>query len=118
MATRIRQLEDGLRSTYLHQSSEPHPLLSEDLLKIKAPLQRDTTHAKTISNTNKSTVEEEEKGADVVDASGTFSIGVSGETKYYGPIASSCVCTEAYTFFFFLHFYCFSTFLKWVFSGC
>ncbi len=97
MATRIRQLEDALRSSHLQQSSEQHPLLSEEFLKIKAPLQRDTTHTKVTNN--KSTGEEDEKSADIVDASGTFSIGTSGETKYYGQIANSWVCADTHAVF-------------------
>jgi hypothetical protein len=94
MASRIRQLEDALRSSHLQQSSEQHPLLSEEFLKIKAPLQRDTTHSKVTNN--KGNNDDEEKSADIVDASGTISIGTSGETKYYGQIANSWVCVDTH----------------------
>ncbi|KAF4610658.1 hypothetical protein D9613_006789 [Agrocybe pediades] len=82
LATRVRELEDALRASHSHLSSEPHPLLSEELLKIKAPLQRD------VNNKTSVTIKEEEN-PDVVDAFGSLSIAMSGKTKYYGHTANS-----------------------------
>jgi len=89
LATRVRELEDALRASHAHLTTEQHPLLSEDLLKIKAPLQRDASQAKSTSSTS---IKEEEPNPDVVDAFGSLSIGLSGKTQYYGQIANSWVC--------------------------
>ncbi|KAG6844556.1 hypothetical protein H0H87_005976 [Tephrocybe sp. NHM501043] len=86
LATRVRQLEDALRTSHSHLSSEQHPLLSEELLRIKAPLQREPA---TNRNSIAPTVKEEEQNADVVDAFGTLSISISGRTKYFGSTANS-----------------------------
>ncbi|RDB15834.1 putative transcriptional regulatory protein C1F7.11c [Hypsizygus marmoreus] len=86
LATRVRQLEDALRSSHSHLSSEPHPLLSEELLRIKAPLQREPAPHR---NNSTNPVKEEEQNPDVVDAFGSLSISLSGRTKYFGHIANS-----------------------------
>jgi len=88
LATRVRELEDALRASHAHLSSEQHPLLSEELLKIKAPLQRDANQAKPSTS---APIKEDEPNPDVVDAFGSLSIGLSGKTKYYGQIANSWV---------------------------
>jgi len=41
LSNRVRQLEDALGEVYSYNSSERHPLLSEDLLQIKRPLERE-----------------------------------------------------------------------------
>ncbi|KAG6897388.1 hypothetical protein C0992_002051 [Termitomyces sp. T32_za158] len=86
LANRVRQLEDGLRTSHSQLSSEVHPLLTEELLRIKAPLQREPA---TMRNQNAPPVKEEEQNPDIVDAFGTLSITISGRTKYYGTQANS-----------------------------
>lgn len=88
LATRVRELEDALRASHQHLSTEPHPLLAEELLKIKAPLQRDVNSIKSNLSV---VVKEEENNPDVVDAFGTLSIALSGKTKYFGHTANSWV---------------------------
>lgn len=89
LATRVRELEDALRSSHAHMSSEHHPLLTDELLRIKAPLQRE---APALRNANPVGVkEEDEHNPDVVDAFGTLSISLSGRAKYFGQIANSWV---------------------------
>ena len=41
LATRVRQLEDALAHSHSMGSAMPHPLLSDDLLQIKRPLERE-----------------------------------------------------------------------------
>jgi hypothetical protein len=96
LADRVRQLEDALRYAHSHLSplSEPHPLLTEDLLKIKAPLQRE--HRVTKNGTP--SAPNEEHNPDMVDAFGTLSISLSGRTKYFGHIANSWV--RSFTIFY------------------
>ncbi len=94
LATRVRELEDALRASHQHLSTEPHPLLSEELLKIKAPLQRDVSSVKSSPSV---VVKEEENNPDVVDAFGTLSIALSGKTKYFGHTANSWVRQPLFT---------------------
>ncbi|KAG6867816.1 hypothetical protein C0993_010694 [Termitomyces sp. T159_Od127] len=86
LANRVRQLEDGLRSAHSQLSPEVHPLLTEELLRVKAPLQREPV---TMRNQNAPPVKEEEPNPDIIDAFGTLSISISGRTKYYGTQANS-----------------------------
>jgi hypothetical protein len=89
LSTRVRELEDALRSSHAQLSPEQHPLLTEDLLRIKAPLQRETP---SMRNSTVHPHKEEEVNPDVVDAFGSLSLGLSGRAKYYGQIANSWVC--------------------------
>ena len=90
LATRVRELEDALRSSHSHLTSEQHPLLTEELLKIKAPLQRDISHTKTPSSV---VIKEEETNPDIVDSFGSLSISLTGRAKYFGQTANSWVST-------------------------
>lgn len=88
LANRVRQLEDALRSSHSQLSNDPHPLLTEELLKIKAPLQREPP---ALRNGGTFPVKEEETNPDVIDAFGSLSINLSGKSRYYGHIANSWV---------------------------
>ena len=95
LANRVRSLEDALRADHAQLTSEPHPLLNEDLLKIKAPLQREVpTFRSPPSNQTK----DEEGGPEVVDAFGSLSISLSGRTKYFGHSANSWVSVLLFSF--------------------
>ena len=98
LATRVRELEDALRSSHSHLTSEQHPLLTEELLKIKAPLQRDISHTKTPSSV---VIKEEETNPDIVDSFGSLSISLTGRAKYFGQTANSWV--SKFCTIFFLH---------------
>lgn len=80
----MRELEDGLRTSHSIHSQDTHPLLSEDLLRIKAPLQRENL---AIANSSA-----DEPGGDVVDSFGSLSISDTGRTNYFGQATSSWVC--------------------------
>lgn len=41
LSNRVRQLEDALAQSHSLNSNFPHPLLSEELLQIKRPLERE-----------------------------------------------------------------------------
>lgn len=86
LANRVRELEDALRSAHSQLSNEQHPLLTDELLRIKAPLQRE---ASAMRNNAANSLKEEEHNPDVVDAFGSLSLSVSGRAKYYGQIANS-----------------------------
>lgn len=97
----MRELEDALRATHAQVAEGVHPLLTEDLLKVKMPLQRETPS--TGPNSTGSGADglgggaagtaggKEEDGKDVVDAFGSLSISQSGKTKFYGHTANSWV---------------------------
>ncbi|KAJ7257904.1 fungal-specific transcription factor domain-containing protein [Mycena haematopus] len=87
LANRVRELEDALRSSHQHLSSEQHPLLSEELLRIKAPLQREVPAFRNQPQGH--AIKEEEHNPDVVDAFGSLSITLSGSAKYFGTTANS-----------------------------
>ncbi|KAI0321021.1 fungal-specific transcription factor domain-containing protein [Amylostereum chailletii] len=85
LCSRVRELEDGLRAAHAENSSGEHPLLSDELLRIKAPLQREAPPRNpTIDNE-----QEEAANPDVVDSFGTLSINRTGHTHYYGQFANS-----------------------------
>jgi hypothetical protein len=42
LSSRVRQLEDALAEAYSMYSGERHPLLSDELLQIKRPLERES----------------------------------------------------------------------------
>jgi hypothetical protein len=79
MGLRIRQLEDALAIFQSGVSSEPHPLLRDELLGVKFPPERGCTLVM------------EEPGDDItytIDALGILTIGDQG-AKYYGPSAGT-----------------------------
>ncbi|KAI9064180.1 hypothetical protein FKP32DRAFT_1570746 [Trametes sanguinea] len=84
LASRVRDLEDALRTSHAQHSPEPHPLLSEELLRIKAPIQREN-----LINTGTSNGNSEEQSGDVVDSFGSLSISDNGRTNYFGQATSS-----------------------------
>ena len=57
-----------------------------ELLRIKAPIQREN-----LINTGVSNGTSDEPGADVVDSFGSLSISESGKTNYFGQATSSWV---------------------------
>jgi len=87
LCSRIRDLEDGLRTAHTLNSSEPHPLLSEELLRVKAPLQREAP----LRNPTIVHQQEEENNPDVIDSFGTLAINGMGHTNYYSQFANSWV---------------------------
>ena len=87
LSGRVRELEDALRAAYSQLTDEKHPLLTEELLRIKAPLQRETSSATNGDPSGN----KDEHNPDVVDSFGSLSISQSGRTKYYGHIANSWV---------------------------
>ncbi|KAI0741490.1 fungal-specific transcription factor domain-containing protein [Daedaleopsis nitida] len=84
LANRVRELEDALRASHVQHSLEPHPLLSEDLLRIKAPIQREN-----LINSGLASPSSDEPGADVVDSFGSLAISDTGRTNYFGQATSS-----------------------------
>lgn len=85
LCSRVRDLEDALRASHSQNSTEPHPLLTDALLLVKAPLQRESP-PRNLTTINQ---QEEENNPDVIDSFGTLAINSSGHTNYYGQFANS-----------------------------
>ncbi|KAF7970134.1 hypothetical protein HWV62_24900, partial [Athelia sp. TMB] len=75
MSQRIRQLEEALAILQSGVSTETHALLTENLLSIKYGLDSQPRQEPAIMET--------------IDASGTLTIGDSGESRYFGASAGS-----------------------------
>ncbi|KAG9223783.1 hypothetical protein CCMSSC00406_0004876 [Pleurotus cornucopiae] len=82
LAQRVRELEDALQEAHSRYSSERHQLLSDELLQIKRPLEREVD-ASPIERTTK--VDQ----ADAVDAMGHLSISPKGRTTFFGTAANA-----------------------------
>ena len=81
MASRIEELEDALAACQARLSSESHPLLQGDLLKIKA-------------TKSQATVPEAPSSELLSETLGTLTIGENGNLKYFGRSGGSEVCTS------------------------
>lgn len=80
LANRVRQLEDALQEAHATRTSEPHPLLTTELLQLKRPLERETSE---------SLREPDIDTSEAIDAVGSLSINESGQTKFFGTTANA-----------------------------
>lgn len=80
MSRRIRQLEEALSIFQSNVSTEPHPLLSDDLLLVKFGSEPSQAEAPDLSD---------DSLAETMDAFGTLAIGESGEFRYFGRSGGS-----------------------------
>ncbi|KAG6827273.1 hypothetical protein H0H92_012509 [Tricholoma furcatifolium] len=85
MSHRIRQLEDALAILQSTVSNQRHPLLDDDLLKVK--FGPEATDARHTQSTGPSTIEQNMSQS--IDALGTLTLGDSGDVKYFGRSAGS-----------------------------
>ncbi|KAG6917879.1 hypothetical protein DXG01_000649 [Tephrocybe rancida] len=84
MSHRIRQLEDALAILQATVSDQRHPLLQDDLLKVK--FGPEATDGRQQSS---SPSQVEDKLTQPIDALGTLTLGDSGDVKYFGRSAGS-----------------------------
>ncbi|KAJ3753480.1 hypothetical protein EV360DRAFT_97010 [Lentinula raphanica] len=82
LATRVRQLEDALAHSHRNSSSQPHPLLSDELLQIKMPLEQKRTDGAH-------TKEKQPDTNDTFDGMGSLSISEHGRSTFFGQAANS-----------------------------
>ncbi|KAG6888304.1 hypothetical protein C0995_009303 [Termitomyces sp. Mi166 len=83
MSHRIRQLEDALAILQSTVSDQRHPLLEDDLLKIKfGPEAQNLQHPSSSENVERNFTQS-------IDALGTLTLGNSGDVKYFGRSAGS-----------------------------
>ena len=88
MSQRIRQLEDALQIAQATISSQPHPLLSEDLLNIKAGVDEVSGENPTPKETPNPEDDTEEEEEGVTNALGTLSMTERGEARFIGRVAA------------------------------
>ncbi|KAJ3719091.1 fungal-specific transcription factor domain-containing protein, partial [Lentinula guzmanii] len=81
MSSRIRALEDAVAIFQASVSSERHPLLEDELLKIK--------FGSEVKNSEDITAANRSADATTLDAFGTLTLGEEGEMKYFGRSAGS-----------------------------
>lgn len=85
MSNRIRQLEDALAILQSTVSDLRHPLLTEELLKVKFG-------SESINARQATSDDESPATSKSIDALGTLTLGSSGEIQYFGSSAGSEVC--------------------------
>ena len=86
MSQRIRQLEDALQISYLAYSQKRHPLLSDELLKIKSGiLYTDNADTKTSPDALDTGSKFNDKDVSAISSEfGTLSISEKGDTCFVG----------------------------------
>lgn len=82
MSTRIRQLEDALAILQASVADERHPLLSDDLLKIKFG-------GEALDHKPPPEPAEQTSTKEAIDALGTLALGEDGNVTYFGRSAGS-----------------------------
>lgn len=84
MSHRIRQLEDALAILQSTVSDQRHPLLQDEMLKVKfGPETIDPRHTSPPNSGVEQAITQS------IDALGTLTLGDSGEVKYFGRSAGS-----------------------------
>ncbi|KIM82925.1 hypothetical protein PILCRDRAFT_783847 [Piloderma croceum F 1598] len=83
LSERVRKLENALTDTHSSLSKEPHPLLTDKLLLIKEPLERNRPNPDPSKNDSKEEEDDETDEDDVVV------VASSGRTTFFGRTASS-----------------------------
>ncbi|KIY52850.1 hypothetical protein FISHEDRAFT_34165, partial [Fistulina hepatica ATCC 64428] len=82
LSNRVRHLEDALKESHALHSVDPHPLLSEQLLKIKRPLERERPE-------DSADAIDKDGTEDAIDALGSLSISNSGRAAFFGTAANA-----------------------------
>lgn len=82
LSGRIRQLEDALSSIHGKYSSEPHPLLHEDLIHVA---EREGEYEGAADEGQG----QAQQPVEVLDAFGTLSISEHGISRFFGPTGGS-----------------------------
>ena len=85
MSERIRQLEDALSIIHKRTSSDPHPLLRDEFLSIKAhKADESPDERRDGGGGNGNGSEGAANTTDVIDAFGTLSITDRGTSRFFG----------------------------------
>ncbi|VDC04953.1 unnamed protein product [Peniophora sp. CBMAI 1063] len=91
LAARVRQLEDALRESHSYVSKDRHPLLTDELLQIKRPLEHGTRDEvpSASSDTLEVIPESGEEAEDTLDAVGSLVISDDGKANFFGTTANA-----------------------------
>lgn len=76
LSTRVRHLEDALADSHSTHSTLTHPLLTEELLKIKRPLEREPTDSQQVK-------EDKPDSGDTIKSMGSLSVLLSGSSIFH-----------------------------------
>jgi hypothetical protein len=90
LAHRVAQLEDALRALHELYSTEPHPLLDEDRLRIKEPFLRRARDAPVSSKSSPASHPASSDGGDADElavALDSLSVSRLGRSNYIGAAA-------------------------------
>ncbi|KAF8514037.1 fungal-specific transcription factor domain-containing protein [Gautieria morchelliformis] len=86
MSERIRQLENALSAS--NAGPGPHPLLREDLLLVKVPVEfTNESNSPQQDPPQKTAAKEKDSMPTLLDAFGTLKIGTDGHSRFYGQTA-------------------------------
>ena len=99
MSKRIEQLEDALAALQNSVSRTPHPLLRDDLLRIKHTSE---LNGAPISERREDIESPQADAPPSLDAPGILTISDHGNARFYGPSAGSEVCIQRGREFFYL----------------
>ncbi|KAF5328220.1 hypothetical protein D9619_013449 [Psilocybe cf. subviscida] len=83
LATRVRTLEDALLAAHSLNSNAPHHLLTDELLQLKRPLERERQDAPGTE------LEEKVEVEDNIDSFGSLSFSDNGRSTFFGTTANS-----------------------------
>ncbi|KAJ7511773.1 fungal-specific transcription factor domain-containing protein [Mycena galericulata] len=89
LCARIRELEDALRTLQETVSDRPHPLLRTDLLHLKTRPASDDASPSSNGSGSSYEVPERSEEESFIDAFGTLTIGLHGESNFLGQTARS-----------------------------
>src|SRR5258708_28602195 len=81
LCSRVRDLEDALRTMHAQNSKDPEPLLTDELLRVKAPLHRQAP----LRNPTTINQPEEEHKPDGIDSFVTLVIDGAVHSRNYSP---------------------------------
>lgn len=85
MSERIRQLENALSASNAGPGS--HPLLREDLLLVKVPIEFRNESNSPPQDPSKTAPKEEDPMPTLLDAFGTLKVGSDGHSRFFGQTA-------------------------------
>ncbi|KIJ25665.1 hypothetical protein M422DRAFT_38534 [Sphaerobolus stellatus SS14] len=85
MSERIRQLENAISASSV--AAEPHPLLREDLLLIKVPIEFKNDLNSPPKEATPEPIQKDPEPSTLLDAFGTLKIGADGHSRFFGQTA-------------------------------
>ncbi|KAF8575545.1 hypothetical protein K439DRAFT_1419688 [Ramaria rubella] len=86
MSERIRQLENAVSAS--NSGPEPHPLLREDLLLVKVPIEfKNDANSPPQESQREDSHKDKESFPTLLDAFGTLKIGADGHSRFFGQTA-------------------------------